>query len=468
MSSAPGTSPYLLGAFAPLREEATHHRLAVTGRVPEELDGLFTQIGPSPVRPPQHRSAERYPWLLADGLVCGVRVRGGRALWFRNRWIRSRRVARALGTRPAPGPRHFPVDTVNTNIVSHGGLVLALVESGCLPVQLSSTLDSVGYTDLGGQLPRGFSAHPKVDPATGDLHVLAYSPLRTWAEYLVLAPSGRVRTVRRIPLHGRPMLHDIALTPNYVLFFDLPVRFDAVKGLRGGFPYRWRDEHQSRVGVLPRGGGALRWIAIPPCFVYHVVGAEEVSSDRIVVRAIRYARLFDGRTEDPFGRPGTLWEWDLDLAADSAPARQLDERPSEMPRIDPRRQGRAHRFYYAVTATTSRAVRTHAPDGLVKYDLRRRSGEVRRLRPGDATTEAVFVPRPDSAGEDAGWILHFRYDGDRDVSELVVFDAQDFTSPPLATVRLPVRVPVGAHSTWIPATELASTPETGPGHEGPG
>jgi carotenoid cleavage dioxygenase len=66
------------------------------------------------------------------------------------------------------GPRHLPVDPVNTNLVAHQGLLLTLVESGSLPAQLSETLETVRYTDLNGQLLRGFAAHPKVDPATGD------------------------------------------------------------------------------------------------------------------------------------------------------------------------------------------------------------------------------------------------------------------------------------------------------------
>lgn len=65
-------------------------------------------------------------------------------------------------------------------------LLLALVETGCAPVSLTADLNTISYDDLDGALPRGSSAHPKLDPATGELHAVVYSPLRTWAEHTVL------------------------------------------------------------------------------------------------------------------------------------------------------------------------------------------------------------------------------------------------------------------------------------------
>jgi carotenoid cleavage dioxygenase len=441
-------SRYLTGAFAPLPREHTEHTLPVTGHLPPELDGLFTQIGPAPAGRPRRALDGTYPWFMQDGLVCGIRLRHGRALWFRNRWIRSRRAARALGEPPAPGPRHLPVDTVNTNVVAHHGLLLALVESGCLPAQLSETLETVRYTDFDGQLPRGFAAHPKVDPATGELHALAYSPLRRWAEHLVVAADGRVTHSERVPLDGRPLLHDIALTPYFLVFLDLPVRFDLRRAAARAFPYRWRGRHRSRIGVLPRAGGPVRWLAIEPCFVYHLVGAEETADGGLTVRGLRYDRLFDDSAGDPLGHPATLWEWHAEAGADHAVARPLDDRPHELPRADPRRQGQPHRYYYGVTHDAARD-----RSGLLRFDLWHGRGEVREFAAGIISGEAVFVPRAAAGPETDGWLLHLQTDLAADMSALVVLDAADPTGPPAAVVPLPVRVPVGAHSSWIRADE---------------
>ena len=61
--------------------------------------------------------------------------------------------------------------------------------------------------------------------------------------------------------------------------------------------------------------------------------------------------------------------------------------------------------------------------------------------------EAVFVPA--ASGEDAGWLMCYVYDAARDRSDFVVLDASDMSAQPVATVHLPVRVPLGFHGNWI-------------------
>lgn len=449
-------SPFLQGAFTPLYGERTVHHLTVQGALPPELDGLFTQIGGNPVAPPRRRGREDYSWFSQDGMVCGVRLRGGRADWFRNRWIRSRQVCRTLGVPRPPGPRRFVTDIVNTNVVCHGGLLLALVESGCLPARLSGTLETVEYTDLGGALPRGFSAHPKTDPVSGELVAVAYSPLRTSADYLVIDRDGTLSKAERIPLGGRPMMHDIALTQRYVVLFDLPVRFDLVRAARGTFPFRWNPRHQARIGLLHRAGRGcdVRWFPIEPCFVFHTVNAVDEDGG-VRVHALRYATMFDRTSQDPFAYGGgRLWEWRVDPRSGRVTERQLDDRHQELPRIDPRRIGRPFRHYYGLSGV-DRGLATYEPESLLKYDLVEERVEERRLPGGSVPTEPVFVPRPGSGGvEDDGWILHFVIDPLHHASDLVVLDARDITGPPVATVRLPVRVPFGFHSSWIPGPDL--------------
>ncbi len=454
-------SPFLLGAFAPVNRESTVDRLTVRGRLPEALDGLFTQIGPNPVRAPRHTDVDRYQWFRQDGMVSGIRLRGGHAEWFRNRWVRSTNVTRTLGEPRTPGRRNFPIGTVHTNVVAHGGMLLALVETGCTPVRLDSELRTLAYDDLDGALPRGASAHPRIDPNTGELHAVVYSPLHTWAEYTVLTPAGVLRSRRRFPLGGRPMLHDIALTDKHVVFFDLPVRFRLPAAVRGRFPYAWDDRHQARIGVLPRNGTAeVRWFDIPPCFVFHTVTAAE-NDGRIELRAIRYPRLFDTGSADPLTRGGQLWQWVVDLNIGTVTERQLDDRAQELPRVDPHTITRGARYHYAVTADSTGNVAGHVPESLLRHDVRTGVTELRRCRPGTVPSEAVFVPDPashpaDPDGARHGWVLYFCFDEREGTSELVVVDSGDFGGAPVAVVSLPVKVPFGFHSSWISGSELPS------------
>ena len=64
--------------------------------------------------------------------------------------------------------------------------------------------------------------------------------------------------------------------------------------------------------------------------------------------------------------------------------------------------------------------------------------------------EPVFAPSSPNAGEDEGWIVSLAHDTVSGESKLLIIDAQDFSGKPVATVRLPRRVPYGAHGSWVP------------------
>ncbi len=88
--------------------------------------------------------------------------------------------------------------------------------------------------------------------------------------------------------------------------------------------------------------------------------------------------------------------------------------------------------------------------GLVKYDLETGKSEEHDFGPGRQPGEGVFVPASQAAGEDEGYVLAYVYDASREGSDLVVLDATRFSSPPVATVPLPQRVPAGFHGNWVP------------------
>lgn len=148
MAAPQRPNPYLSGPNRPLQREFTLAHPVVRGHIPPQLDGCYARIGPNPlvkVNPANHH------WFLGDGMVHGVRLQGGQALWYRNRWIRSTQVSQALGEPPKPGPRHGS-DTVNTNVMSIAGKAWALVEAGAWPVQLDEVLDTVAHDPFGGSL----------------------------------------------------------------------------------------------------------------------------------------------------------------------------------------------------------------------------------------------------------------------------------------------------------------------------
>ncbi len=252
MPALKGPHPFLTGLHAPMTEELTIEDLAVTGSIPPALDGRYLRIGPNPIA----ADPRTYQWFLGDGMVHGVRIEGGRALWYRNRWIRSTAVSAALNQPLAPGPRHGNFDTVNTNVIGIAGQTRALVEAGSTPVLLDDTLETLAYDDFGGTLRGSFSAHPHLDPLTGEMHAIAYAPQEpTMIHHVVVNPEGRVQREEPVRVSHGPMIHDCAITTRFVVILDLPVTF-SMAALIGGnlFPFRWNPAHPARVGLLGRDG----------------------------------------------------------------------------------------------------------------------------------------------------------------------------------------------------------------------
>jgi carotenoid cleavage dioxygenase-like enzyme len=453
--SVPAEKRFLEGAFAPVTEEVTAFDLPVTGQVPAVLSGRYLRNGPNP----RGLDDPHYHWFLGAGMVHGVRLRDGKAEWYRNRWVRSKAVAEALGEPWPGGPVHENMDfAANTHIIAHGGRNLATVEAGALPYELSDELATVGPCDFGGTLPGGFAAHTKLDRQTGELHAIAYFWAWPYIQHVVVDAGGKVTATTNISVADGPMMHDFALTGRYVVLLDLPVTF-SLNAVTAGreFPYVWNQGHQARVGLLPRdGGAAVRWIEIEPCWAFHTLNAYD-DGDRVVVDLCQYNESFDVSTLWAAHGPVTLDRWTISPAAGTVSQQRLDDRGQEFPRVDDRIISRPHRYgYSAVIGEAIRAI-TVAGDftddaftnALLRHDLAAGHTEVHEFGRDATVGEAVFAPAAPDAAEDDGYVMAFVHNPDRGAADLVILAAQDFTGAPVAQVHLPTRIPLGFHGSWI-------------------
>jgi carotenoid cleavage dioxygenase len=484
---------YLQGNYAPVRVEYTVTELAVTGVIPEHLDGRYLRNGPNPI---VEVDPETYHWFAGDGMVHGVRLRDGKAEWYRNRWIRTPAVARTLGE---PARHRAPIRTgleaigANTNVLSHAGRTLALVEGGLASYELTDDLETVGPYDFDGTVYGGYTAHPQRDPDTGELHAVSYSYGRgNRVQYSVIGVDGRARRTVDVEVTGSPMMHNFSLTENHVVFYDLPVIFDprqaaavtvppglralsrlvlaaligrvrlpdpimAMNGraMRGNanLPYRWDPNYPARVGVMPRVGGAgdVRWFDVEPCYVFHPLNAYEVYDEEdvensIVLDVVRHPKIFDTELHGPNEGPTTLDRWTIDLTDGKIRQTRLDDHPQEFPRIDDRLVGRPHRYGYAMQTS---GVGGDAGDSVLKHDLHRGQTTARRLGAHHRVGEFVFVPATPQAPEGDGVLMGFVYDASADRSDLTILDAASLET--IAAIHLPDRVPYGFHGNWIPA-----------------
>jgi carotenoid cleavage dioxygenase len=441
--------PYLTGIHEPMQRELTLDDLAVTGTIPPELNGRYLRIGPNPVA----ADPKSYHWFLGDGMVHGVRLESGHACWYRNRWIRSNAVAKALGLSPAPGPRHSKFDTVNTNVIAHAGTAWALVEAGSTPVRLDETLDTQAYDDFGGTLKGAFTAHPHRDPATGELHAIAYNAtVPNEVRHIVVTADGRVRRETSIPVQHGPSIHDCAMTDRFVVILDLPVTF-SMAALIGGhtFPYRWNASHQARIGLLLREGSAedVLWIDIDPCYIFHTANAFDLPDGRIVMDAVVYNRVFDESSQGPDTNPRGLERWTISPTLRSVESRILDPTPQEFPRVDARLTGKRHRFLYSVGLCGHSERQIDGATHIFRHDLESGARQQHEFGTDRFPGEFIFVPRHPDAEEDDGWLIGFVVDMRHSSTDLAILDARAIEEEPVATIRIPHRVPAGFHGNWI-------------------
>ncbi|MFZ1488856.1 MAG: carotenoid oxygenase family protein [Ilumatobacteraceae bacterium] len=442
------TNRYLEGNYAPVTEEVTAFDLDVIGELPEELLGRYLRNGPNPLGvadPATHH------WFLGDGMVHGIRLRSGRAEWYRNRYVGSTRLSEARGMPDIEG-RNWNSSPFgpNTNVGGFAGTTWAIVEAGGCPVELDYELETVGRNDFYGTLPGAFTAHPKVDPDTAELHAVAYS-WQEWmdhVQYIVVGTDGRVRRTVDIALPGMTMLHDMSLTRRFAIVYDQPCTVDFDLAFAGRFPFRWNPDYGNRLGLLPREGDAdeITWVDAPLCYSFHPLNAYDTEDGKVVVDLCVYDTMFAAEILGPFGDGvGRLERWVVDPAERTCSVTVVDERSNEFPRHRGSLTGKEHRYGYCASPSVTPG------EGwpTLKHDLARGSSEVFDHGPGRAGGEPVFVGREGSTVEDDGWLMTFVHDLPQGRAEFVVLDAQDFGRGYVARVPLPQRVPFGFHGNWV-------------------
>jgi carotenoid cleavage dioxygenase-like enzyme len=438
---------HLSGNYAPVMNEVEAFDLPVEGAIPPEMNGRFVRNGANPKHGPTMH------WFAGDGMLHGVRLRDGKAEWYRNRWVRTRALDGAERLDPTTGTFDLTVGLANTHVVRHAGRILALEEAS-FPNQISPELDTLGPYDFDGALHTPFTAHPHVCPETGEMHFFGYELVHApFVTYHVADASGQLIHSQPIDVGGPTMVHDFAISRNYAIFMDLPVVFDLELAMTGTMPFLWSEGYGARIGLLHRDGARRgeqpRWFDVDLCYVFHIMNAWETDDGNVVhLDGGRHASMWRG-SPDAF-EPSYLHRWSFDLRTGAVSEQQLDDVSHGFPRIDDRRTGLANRYGWAVgsrLAVDDAAM--HGPSNVFKYDLQTGARTMHDFGASTSSGEPVFVPASASAGEGEGYLVTFVHDAAADSSSFVVLDASDMAAAPIARVALPQRVPNGFHGSWF-------------------
>jgi len=440
----------------------------VVGEIPEGLTGSFVRNGPNPMFEP----IGKYHMFDGDGMLHGVDFADGAAR-YTNRWIRSRglEAEMRIGHAVYPGlsdVMNFPDASIvgdagpvknpaNTHIVRHAGKILALWEQG-LPTQIAPDLTTVGEWDFDGELQGAMTAHPRIDPRTGEMFFFSYNLFAPYLTYYAVDATGALVHRVDMDLPAPVMMHDFIITEDYAVFMDSPIVFN-LEGMATGEPMvQWRPENGTRLGVMPRLGSAddIRWYDVDPSHIQHFWNGWQ-DGNRIELAGCRFEKVHFGieaessDTESGIGEaggvPARYW---IDLDTGTAGNEYFDDIMGEFCRVNDDLTGRRTDCLYMSGFTRPNA-RGGDFDTVVKYDTS--TGTRTRWYAGDGVSigENVFAPDPAGSAEDDGWLLTSLYDANRDSSEVVVLDARDVEAGPIARVVAPQRMPFGFHANWFAA-----------------
>ncbi|MBR1219845.1 carotenoid oxygenase family protein [Bradyrhizobium sp. U87765 SZCCT0131] len=450
---------------APIPMECDAPFLKVEGELPRELNGTLYRNGPNP-----QFEAPGAHWFVGDGMLHAFHIENGRAS-YRNRWVRTPKwlaehdAGRALfggfGRRLGNVPEGTTQDSgvANTNIVFHAGRLLAL-EEGHMPTEIEpGTLATRGYQTYRDAIAGPFTAHPKLDPVTGEMVFFGYNaggPFTPKVSYGVVGANGEVSQFERFDAPYASMVHDFIVTEKHVLFPILPLTGSMERAMGGRPPYAWEPDKGAYVGVMKRGGSTkdIIWFRGDSCYVFHVMNAWE-DGQRIIADVMQFAEppLFpypDGRPTDPAKSKARLCRWTFDLSGgtDRFTQHYQDETTGEFPRIDDRHAGLAYRHGWYACGNPAGAAASGL-SGIVHVDHKANRRAQYLLPDGDTISEPVFVERGAEAAEGDGWLIAAVWRARENRSDVAVFNAQDVESGPVALVKLGHRVPDGFHGNWV-------------------
>ncbi|KAI5073066.1 hypothetical protein GOP47_0011079 [Adiantum capillus-veneris] len=490
---------YLQGNYAPVDECEPVRDIPVEGNLPSCLNGEFVRIGPNP----KFKPVAGYHWFDGDGMIHALRIKDGKATYV-SRFVQTSRLKQETHFGAAKFMKigdlkglfglliaqiftlrsKFKVldlsqgiGTGNTAMTYHNGKLLALHEGDkpyAIRVLEDGDLQTIGFLDYERRLTHPFTAHPKVDPITGELFTFGYQFEVPYCTYRVISKEGLMQEAVPITVSGPAMMHDFAITEHFAIFMDMPLYFQPKAMAKGELIIKFDDTKPARIGVLPRyakNESTIKWFELPTCYAFHNVNAWE-EDDEVVLYTCRLPEvdleIAAGSVKDSFKRfQNELYEMRFNMKTGKASQRQLSLSAVDFPRVNEKHIGRKQQYAYCTMLEDSTKVK-----GLVKFDLWAEpafegkckievGGNVKGMiifGPGRYGSEAIFVPQ--SAGEDEteddGFLICFVHDEGTGKSEVCVYDAKTMVPEPVGVVKLPCRVPYGFHAFFVSEEQLQS------------
>jgi len=472
----------LSGNFAPVNECPVQNGLEVVGQIPSCLKGVYIRNGANPMFPP----LAGHHLFDGDGMIHAVSIGFDNQVSYSCRYTKTNRLVQetALGRSVFPKPigelhGHSGLarlalftaragiglvdgtrgmGVANAGVVFFNGRLLAMSEDD-LPYQVKidgqGDLETIGRFGFDDQIDSSVIAHPKVDATTGDLHTLSYNVLKKpHLRYLKFNTCGKKTRDVEITLPEPTMIHDFAITENFVVIPDQQMVFKLSEMIRGGSPVIYVKEKMARFGVLSKQdltGSDINWVDVPDCFCFHLWNAWEERTEEgdPVIVVIGSCMSPPDTIFSESGEPTRveLSEIRLNMRTKESNRKVIVTGVNlEAGHINRSYVGRKSQFVYIAIADPWPKC-----SGIAKVDIQNGTVSEFNYGPSRFGGEPCFVPEGEGE-EDKGYVMGFVRDEEKDESEFVVVDATDMKQ--VAAVRLPERVPYGFHGTFVSENQL--------------
>jgi carotenoid cleavage dioxygenase len=467
-----------------MRFEVDLHDCETTGELPKDLDGAFYRMHLDWLYPP---SFEDDTILAADGYISMFRLKGGKA-HYKGRYVRTERYRNQIEAgRQLYGYYRNPYTddpsirdianpnrrtTANTTPVILGGKLYATKEDG-LPYEIDpNTLATRAQTNFGGAWKsQTFTAHPKVDPETGETFGYGYEATGLCSRDVFVCRfdrAGNITKQWRFEAPHTSVLHDMWLTRDHIVIPGGGLVTDIEWLEAGGRHWGWDRSKPSWHAVIPRAGGSedIRYFFGPERSVVHTANAR-TEGNRIVLEAPvangnTWPFFPDTRGAPYEAVPNTFRRITLDLGSSDGKAdgsiaeQELFGTPmSSFTRIDERFVTMPYRYVfvqYADSHFDSSLLGRTDGNCIGRFDVQTGQRKPFFPGPGRAIHEPVFIPRSASSAEGEGYLLAVAHNIAEATTELHVIDAM--TMDGLARVTLPFRSSPQVHGTWATAGTL--------------
>lgn len=472
------------GILRPLRFEGDILDLEVEGEVPPQLNGTYHRVHPDQQFAPRFDNEQ---FFNGDGMISLFRFRNGK-VDFKQRYAQTdkfkleREAGRALfGAYRNPLTDDEAVKgrirgTANTNVIVHAGKLLALKEDSPALVMDPLTLATEGYTNWDGKCTsQTFTAHPKIDPLTGNLVAFSYASkglLTTDCTYMEISPTGELLREVWFETPYYCMMHDWGVTEDYACFHIVPSTSNWER-LQQNLPHFGFDTTLPvYLLVLPRKGDAkdIKIFKRPNMFCSHVMNAfndgTKIHFDTPAAKNNMFP-FFPDIHGAPFDREAArsyMTRWTVDYASkgdEFEKDEQLSQLVAEFPRIDDRYATQPHGHGWV--PVTDMSMPFNGPSARASGLRLNKIGHI-NLRTGKESTwfcgpdsliqEPCFVPRTPTSPEGDGYVIALVDDIVRNYSDLVMLDAQNVEAGPIARIKLPFRLRQGLHGNWADESKL--------------